>query len=82
MIDATPEIGFDDIVRHRAYALWESEGRPFGRDAEHWRASEEMTRAEIASAPAPKKAPRKSAPRSKASAPPKRAAAFAMSAAH
>ena len=35
MIDPTPETGFEDIVRHRAYALWESEGRPFGRDAEH-----------------------------------------------
>ena len=23
-------------IRHRAYALWEREGRPEGRAAEHW----------------------------------------------
>jgi hypothetical protein len=38
--------GFEELVRARAYALWESEGRPAGRDAEHWRLSEaEMRRA-------------------------------------
>ena len=45
-----PEIaGFEDIVRVRAYALWESEGRPFGRDAMHWRLCEEETRRALAS---------------------------------
>jgi hypothetical protein len=39
--------GFEQRVRDRAYALWESEGRPMGRDAEHWRMSEEATLAEI-----------------------------------
>jgi hypothetical protein len=39
--------GFDEIVRARAYALWESEGRPFGRDAEHWRMSEEEARSDL-----------------------------------
>ena len=24
------------LVRERAYALWESEGRPAGREVEHW----------------------------------------------
>ena len=55
-----PEIaGFEDIVRVRAYALWESEGRPFGRDAMHWRLCEEETRRALApTAPAkPKAAP-------------------------
>ena len=45
--------GFEDAVRARAYALWESEGRPAGRDAEHWRLCEEEIRREMApSAPA------------------------------
>ncbi len=48
--------GFDEIVRTRAYALWESEGRPLGRDAEHWLQSEEAARKELARAAAPKAA--------------------------
>ncbi len=27
-------------IRARAYELWESEGRPLGRDFDHWRRSE------------------------------------------
>jgi hypothetical protein len=42
---ATP--GFAQRVRDGAYALWESEGRPFGRDVEHWRRSEEAALAEL-----------------------------------
>ena len=35
----------DEQIRRRAYELWESEGRPHGRDAEHWqRAREEIER--------------------------------------
>lgn len=79
MIDATPEIGFEDIVRHRAYAIWESEGRPFGRDTEHWRVSEELTRAEL-TAPSPKKAVRKATPRRKAAPAPQCAVAYGHSA--
>jgi len=79
MIDATPEIGFEDIVRHRAYALWESEGRPFGRDTEHWRVCEELIRAELA-APSPKKVARKAASRKKAAPAPQRAVAYGHSA--
>ena len=26
----------DDAVRERAYHIWEREGRPHGRDFEHW----------------------------------------------
>jgi hypothetical protein len=26
----------DDWIRQRAYALWEEEGRPSGKDAAHW----------------------------------------------
>ncbi len=32
--------GYEDAVRTRAYYMWESEGCPFGRDVEHWHASE------------------------------------------
>lgn len=33
----------NEWIRNRAYALWEEEGRPHGRDAEHWaRACEEF----------------------------------------
>ena len=33
----------EHLVRSRAYAIWESEGRPDGRDVEHWmRASQEL----------------------------------------
>jgi hypothetical protein len=46
--------GFDEIVRTRAYALWESEGRPLGRDAEHWLQSEEAARRELERVAAPK----------------------------
>lgn len=26
----------ESLIRDRAYQIWESEGRPEGRDAEHW----------------------------------------------
>jgi len=31
----------EQIVRDTAYAIWEAEGKPEGRDAEHWRLAEE-----------------------------------------
>ena len=34
----------EDIIKARAYAIWEDEGRPHGRDVDHWlRASQEVT---------------------------------------
>jgi len=34
-----------DEIRERAYAIWEAEGRPCGKDAHHWlRAERELTR--------------------------------------
>jgi hypothetical protein len=34
----------DEMVRERAYYIWEREGRPQGREAEHWHAAmEELT---------------------------------------
>ena len=33
----------DDKLRERAYAIWEQEGRPEGRDQDHWyRADQEL----------------------------------------
>ena len=33
----------EELIRRRAYALWEKEGRPAGRHDDHWqRASKEM----------------------------------------
>lgn len=35
----------DDVIRRRAYHIWEEEGRPEGRHDEHWhRAREEIER--------------------------------------
>jgi hypothetical protein len=31
----------EKLVRDTAYAIWEAEGRPEGREAEHWRLAEE-----------------------------------------
>jgi hypothetical protein len=74
---------FEQLVRDRAYALWESEGRPAGRDAEHWRLSEAQTLAELAAAEtvAEPAAPKKAAKPKKAAAP-KKAALVAQMAAH
>ena len=60
--------GFEEVVRARAYALWESEGRPNGRDAEHWlRSMEEVQRlAQAASPEAPKATPAKAPAKPKA----------------
>lgn len=34
---------YEDHIRTRAHAIWESEGRPHGRDADHWlRARQEL----------------------------------------
>jgi Protein of unknown function (DUF2934) len=62
-----------DLIRKRAYEIWEREGRPHGRDLEHWQlamvefysinsAAPAATNGEIAQAPkkaAPKKTPAK-----------------------
>jgi hypothetical protein len=33
-------------IRERAYEIWQREGRPHGRDAEHWRRAETEIEAE------------------------------------
>jgi hypothetical protein len=30
------EINLEEKIRSRAYAIWETEGRPHGRDRAHW----------------------------------------------
>lgn len=67
----------EDSIRRRAYAIWEREGRPHGRDRDHWlQAQWELTGEEAAAShPAeeilplkPKAAPRKKAAARKAEA--------------
>ena len=36
----------DEIIRERAYHLWESEGRPEGRAAEYWERASELVQME------------------------------------
>ncbi len=60
-------------IEARAYALWERDGRPFGRHEEHWaQAEKEVLRERKAKAPtrkktkaAPKPSPKKGAKRKK-----------------
>ncbi|MCE6949551.1 DUF2934 domain-containing protein [Cereibacter sphaeroides] len=40
-------------ISQRAHALWEREGKPEGRDAEHWRMAREEIEAEDAAAGIP-----------------------------
>jgi hypothetical protein len=35
----------EQIVRDTAYAIWEAEGKPEGREADHWRRAEEQVAA-------------------------------------
>jgi hypothetical protein len=55
----------EHLLQQRAYAIWESEGRPHGRDREHWEQAEREQAADrapgIPSAPesTPVKKPRK-----------------------
>ena len=58
MNGATPEAA----IRQRAYAIWEAEGRPQGREWSHWaQASEEILKAPMSAAVAPAAKPRKTA---------------------
>jgi len=54
----------------RAYAIWESEGRPHGRDHEHWlRAEREIAAEASPSQPSPKRPARKAAAKTPAAKP-------------
>ena len=45
-----------DLVRTRAYLLWVEEGRPEGRDVEHWHRALELVASEAADAQTPEPA--------------------------
>jgi hypothetical protein len=62
----TPET---DRIAARAYALWEEEGRPHGRDEQHWQRAESEVSGTGASAAAPTNAPTKKPRARKADAP-------------
>ena len=59
-------------IQQRAYQIWEAEGRPHGRDQEHWyRAMSEMAtvkpkRASRKRSPAPPSAPKTTSTRKRA----------------
>jgi hypothetical protein len=40
--------GKDDKIRNRAYALWQAEGQPEGRDQDHWEEARRQVEAELA----------------------------------
>ena len=43
----------EDAIRLYAYQIWESEGRPEGRDTQHWRQAEEELGAGLSPFPTP-----------------------------
>jgi len=55
----------EKLVRDTAYSIWESEGRPDGREADHWRQAEERVgkdapkQGQTAASPAAKGRPKK-----------------------
>lgn len=54
--------GIDEAwVRKRAHEIWEAEGRPEGKDFDHWYAATEEFRGQAASVPAKKPAAKKAA---------------------
>ncbi len=60
--------GRDEDIRRRAHELWEQEGRPHGKDSEHWeRARREIEDGAAAPVPAKRRAPAKTAGAAKAS---------------
>ena len=60
----------EQIVRDTAYAIWEAEGKPEGRDAEHWRQAEARVAASLQAKPQSPRPDR----RRKARCPPRRQA--------
>ncbi len=40
------QISTEQLIRERAYAIWEQEGYPAGRDLEHWIAAEREIQAD------------------------------------
>ncbi|WNJ92496.1 DUF2934 domain-containing protein [Bosea sp. 685] len=60
----------EQIVRDTAYAIWEAEGKPEGRDLAHWRQAEARVAESAAAKAKPEKAkPAKTMPAAKGKAP-------------
>jgi hypothetical protein len=68
----------EDAIRARAYELWESEGRPLGREFDHWRRSELETGLRAAVVEAEPKAARKPRAKSKSKKAPREATSAPM----
>lgn len=52
----------EQIVRDTAYAIWEAEGRPEGRDSEHWHLAEQRVAASLTGLAAKSTVPKPKAP--------------------
>jgi hypothetical protein len=59
MTSGEKDSSLEESIKARAYAIWEDEGKPHGKDLEHWRRakSDVAPQAVPAPAPAPAKAP-------------------------
>ena len=51
------EMNREQRIRERAYEIWESEGKPHGRDDDHWRRAEVDVETEAAHAGSPGSGP-------------------------
>ncbi|MGD0720363.1 MAG: DUF2934 domain-containing protein [Roseiarcus sp.] len=51
MMTAQRRFPDEEIIKARAYAIWEGEGRPHGRDLDHWRRASQEVAAMAAEAP-------------------------------
>ncbi len=60
-MDTSADKLIEQRVRERAYAIWESEGRPQGRHREHWWRAEREILAELSPPAAVRPAPRRRA---------------------
>jgi hypothetical protein len=49
-MEAPMDAEIERRVRERAYAIWEQEGRPHGRDREHWERAHRAVADELAKA--------------------------------
>ena len=65
----------DTLVRERAYLIWEAEGRPEGRAAEHWFQALEAVYSAPMTTPSPMTTPPAKAAPKRVVAPPKKRSA-------
>lgn len=52
----SPDTDFEDAIRHRAYLLWEADGRPEGRAEHYWQLAQAASAPQKPKRKAPAKA--------------------------